>query len=117
MDIATLKTTYFPGTADIRPPSEPAAASFNDSQITPLIDGEAFFSDLKATLAAIGTGANAAANKGHFIYIAGWWVDLFSVSVRPAVPVANLGAFFTKGTPFSLDATGVGAQSLVDLLA
>src|SRR5262249_43093719 len=59
----------------------------------------------------------AAANKGHFIYIAGWWVDLFSVSVRPAVPVAKLGAFFTKGTPFSLDAPGVGAQSLVDLLA
>jgi phosphatidylserine/phosphatidylglycerophosphate/cardiolipin synthase-like enzyme len=83
-DLATQLATYAVGSADANPPTEPVPQTFTDSRVTALIDASEYFADLQTELASIGTGANAAANAGHFILVAGWWLGLEGGSYIPA---------------------------------
>lgn len=115
-DITTLRQKYFVQTADTNPPSQPLPATFSSCRMTPLIDGKAYFDDLAATLATIGTGATPADNDGHFIYIAGWWLHLLGGEVGPAPGSSgSMGPILGLSDPFALDGPG-GTNRLIDLL-
>ncbi|MFN8468224.1 MAG: phospholipase D-like domain-containing protein [Caldilineaceae bacterium] len=113
-DNASILQTYFVQAADASPPSRPLPATYSGCKVTPLIDGNAYFGDLTATLATIGNGATPAENAGHFIYIAGWWLGFLGGKVRPA-PGSTVGAMLTDKYPFALDGPR-GTNRLLELL-
>lgn len=117
-DTASILQTYFVQAADASPPARPLPATFAGCKVTPLIDGAAYFSDLAATLATIGTGATPADNAGHFIYIAGWWLGFLGGKVHAApgsLPGSTGAPELTDTAPFTLDGPG-GTNRLIDLL-
>jgi phosphatidylserine/phosphatidylglycerophosphate/cardiolipin synthase-like enzyme len=117
-DTASILQTYFVQAADASPPSRPLPATFTGCKVTPLIDGNAYFGDLTATLATIGTGATPADNAGHFIYIAGWWLGLLGGKVHSApgsLPGSTGTPELIDTDPFTLDGLG-GTNRLIDLL-
>ena len=117
-DTASILQTYFVQAADASPPSRPLPATFTGCKVTPLIDGNAYFGDLTATLATIGTGATPADNAGHFIYIAGWLLDLLGGEVHAppgSVPGSTGAPELINTKPFALDGPD-GTNRLIDLL-
>jgi len=118
-NINELKDRYFVQSIDSNPPSEPVPATFEGNKVTPLVDGEEYFKELKEVISTVGTGASPAENEGQFIYISGWWIHLLGGSVIPAPdnssfvgPTLGLPSHFN---PFSLDSSD-GTDLLMDLL-
>lgn len=113
---------YLVSNADANPPQEPYPATFTGSKITPLIDCSNYTTELTNALALVGTGANPAANAGHFIYIANWWLGLSGGEYTKTTasvgllsdPGPNVSADVTS-PPFHLDAAG-GTSALIDVL-
>ncbi len=85
MDINTLKENYFVQPSDLDAASsifpdllpQELPRTFDNSRVTPLIDGENYFSELSNVLNMVGTGTPEE-NKDHFIYISGWFLDLLN---------------------------------------
>ncbi len=102
-DINVLKNKFFVQAADASPPTEPVPSEFQDCLVTPLIDCESYNNELQAALALVGTGADAAANAGHFICIANWWLGLSG------------GEYVPAGGNFVQDVIGSASSSVVDL--
>ncbi|MCP2341374.1 phospholipase D family protein [Actinomadura rupiterrae] len=114
-DINALMKKYFVQPEDTVPPSQPLPATFGGCKITPLIDGTAYFDELKKQLAKLGAGTPAE-NADQFIYIAGWDLHLVGGKILPAP--GSSGAYtplVELAKPFSLDGPALPAQ-LNDLL-
>jgi phosphatidylserine/phosphatidylglycerophosphate/cardiolipin synthase-like enzyme len=114
---------YLVSNTDANPPQEPYPATFTNSKITPLIDCSNYASELINALALVGTGADATANAGHFIYIANWWLNLSGGQYTQTTAklfglLSDPGGTVTadvNGPPFHLDAAG-GTNALIDVL-
>ncbi len=119
-DITALKNKYFVQSADAVLPSEPVPQTFKDNKITPLIDCAAYNLALKAALGKVGTGANPAANKNHFILIANWWLGLSGGKYKPASKTkGSFGPEVVDTSPYCLDgptSAGGGTEKLIDIL-
>jgi phosphatidylserine/phosphatidylglycerophosphate/cardiolipin synthase-like enzyme len=126
-DINVLKTKFFVQAADANPPSEPVPAEFQNSLVTPLIDCERYNNELLAALALVGTGTDAVANAGHFIYIANWWLGLSGGEYVPAAGnfvqdlLGSAGPSVVDLAPYYLDADQVppdpdATESLLEIL-
>jgi phosphatidylserine/phosphatidylglycerophosphate/cardiolipin synthase-like enzyme len=54
----------------------PAPRVYAHNRVTPLIGGEAYFQALAGALARVGAGETPADNRGHFLYVSGWLLNL-----------------------------------------
>lgn len=116
--IDQLKTKYFVQDADASPPSAPKPMTWAHCKVTPLIDCPSYCAEIEAALAMVGTGATAAANANHFIYIANWWLGLRGGQfVPPPSILSSLGATLQEDAheEFRLDGPG-GTRVLFDIL-
>jgi phosphatidylserine/phosphatidylglycerophosphate/cardiolipin synthase-like enzyme len=84
---------------------------FDNTNITPILDGKEYNQALEAALAQVGTGATPAANAGHYIYINNWQLGLAGGvfdSNQPSLGVQETGIY-------CLDGPG-GSKKLIDIL-
>ncbi len=84
-----LIDNYFVQVEDETPPSETKPLTFSNCRVTPLIDGVEYNTEIEAALANVGTGGTEAANAGHFIFIAGWWLGLTAGSFDGVGSILN----------------------------
>ncbi len=116
MSIDELKAKYFVQAGDATPPSEPVPLTFQDCEITPLVDCAAYNAELDSALATVGTGPSESANATHFIFIANWWLGLRGGEFR-GVPgiLDSLGPQVVASSSYVLDPPA-GTKVLIDIL-
>jgi phosphatidylserine/phosphatidylglycerophosphate/cardiolipin synthase-like enzyme len=111
-----LGAKYFFITPDAHPPTEPVPSTYLDSLLTPIIDCAEYNQEIENALATVGLGANKAANKDDFIFIANWWLGLEGGEyVKQPEVLSAPGPKVENVSPYTLDGPG-GTKVLRDIL-
>lgn len=123
--IDDMKARFFLNAGDTHPPTEPMPQQFDGCKITPLIDATTYNAALEQALTLVGTGPDAAANAGHFIFIHNWFLALSGGVFRGVQGSAgsdgpkvdqHLDPYFLDGPPDPANPGTGGTRKLIDVL-